>query len=151
MVHHPKKYFEAGEEICCRGTPVINSKYAALDLIYSRDDLTKRDSLFLLYVDKELRLIKFLQFKNVSINKTDSELTKIIEFGLTVRATGLLIVELHLFRDPWPRGENDQSFLKLQMLASETDIYLLDFLVITPGNVRPIITRSAELSAKVLR
>ena len=152
MVYHPRQSFEAGEEIFFPGTPIINDKFAVLDLLYSRDDLIKKESLFLLYVVDNLRLFRFLRFENASITEMDSDLTEIIKFGLAVRASGLLMVELYPLSYPWQRGQNDRNFLKLKKLTSETDLHLLDLLVITPGYVRSIITGYCpRLSNQVLR
>ncbi len=96
---------------------------------------TPRECLMILCVNDANRLVHHATVQQGTVNRAPFYPREIMKAALLHSATGLIMVHNHPSGDPAPSEKDHKITCRVQELAAEFDIRVLDHLIVTPQHV----------------
>lgn len=133
-----------------REGPIVPRTRDLIDFLQAEIGFLRSETLLALYVDPRARLIRIEHLGEGHLRVVVEPRT-IIERGLAIGASGLVLVHNHPSGIPQPSKADLALTSKLRELAAELDLHLLDHLIIARGRVASIYDywREAEWNGRV--
>lgn len=96
------------------------------------------ERLMAIYVDGKMRLLRIQKIADGSVSCTDANMSRILRCGLSVGATGILLVHNHPSGIPTPSDSDVHLTERIRKAAALLDMWLLDHLIIARDRVGTI-------------
>lgn len=113
--------------------PVISSRREVMMLLQAELGSLRRERLIALYVDSKLRLLRIERVSEGTRDSAPFDLGRIIQSGLEVGASGMLLVHNHPSGDPASSQSDRRAISRLSSVAADLDMHLIDALVVAGG------------------
>jgi DNA repair protein RadC len=118
--------------------PLVPRSKALIDFLHAEIGCLSHERLLALYVNSECRLLSTRTIAEGGPSGAPMNVRLILAHGLSAGASGLLLVHNHPSGDPSPSRDDLTATARLQRIAEEIDLALLDHLIIARGRVASI-------------
>jgi DNA repair protein RadC len=113
--------------------PIVPRSRELIEFLHAEIGSLKHERLLALYVDSQSHLLRIRKISDGGPTATNMNFRKIIAAGLSVGASGFLLVHNHPSGDPRPSSDDLAATHRLKRLAEEVGLHLLDHLIIARG------------------
>ena len=119
--------------------PVISSRREVIMLFQAHLGWLRHERLIAVYLDSKRRLLRIERVSEGTRDSVPFDLNRIIQSGLEVGASGMLLVHNHPSGDPASSQPDKRAISRLSSVAADLDMHLIDALIVAGGECHSIL------------
>lgn len=118
--------------------PVLASREEFIRYLQLQLGSLRHERVLALYLDQKLRLLHSARISEGSVSSASADIARIIHIALDVGASAILVAHNHPSGDPTPSGADRAWTTRLERIAADLQLRLVDHIIIAAGQFRSL-------------